>query len=170
MKVFLLGFMGAGKSFLGKKAALMLGWQHIDLDKEIELYYKMTINSIFENFGEEKFRELEHLSLKRIISSQENLIISCGGGTPCFYDNMSLIKNSGLSIYLKMSDKALFNRIKNSKNKRPILNINDDAELLNKISNLLQQREHFYNQSDVIYEAISSSPKDIVEIIRYFQK
>lgn len=170
MRIFLIGFAGCGKTFLGRRSAKLLGLKFIDLDTEIESYAGISVQRLFKLYGEEIFREIENFVLKNIVEL-EDVVISCGGGTPCFLNNMEIIKSKGVSIYLKMNEKALFHRLKNSKNKRPLLESKSDEELLNKISHLLGSREKYYNHADVIFEALNSTPEQLVKIIiNYFNK
>ena len=164
MRIFLIGFAGCGKTFLGKRSAKLLGLNFIDLDSEIEYYTGISVQQLFKIYGEEKFREIENFVLKNI-AELDDVVISCGGGTPCFHNNMEIIKSKGISIYLKMNEKALFHRLKNSKNKRPLLESKSDEELLNKINQLLGTREKYYNQADLIFEALNSTPEKLVEVI-----
>src|SRR5688500_7831796 len=110
MKIFLLGYMGCGKSSAGKKLANKLGFEFIDLDEMIEKQYQKSVSEIFETEGENKFREYEHNCLKGLLD-KENIVISLGGGTPCYYNNMELINTHGTSIYLKMSTEVLASRL-----------------------------------------------------------
>src|SRR5688500_7926474 len=101
MKVFLIGFMGSGKSTVGKKLAQKMTLDFIDLDAYIEKQRQKTISYFFENFGEEKFREIERDALAELLE-KDNVVISTGGGTPCFFDNMEKIKKNGISVYIEM--------------------------------------------------------------------
>ena len=164
MRIFLIGFAGCGKTFLGRRSAKLLGLNFIDLDLEIESYAGISVQKLFKIYGEEKFREIENYVLKNT-AELDDVVISCGGGTPCFLNNMEIIKSRGISIYLKMNERALFHRLKNSKNKRPLLESKNDEELLNKISRLLGSREKYYNQADLIFEALNSTPEQLVKVI-----
>src|SRR5574344_612650 len=128
MKVFLIGFMFSGKSTVGKKLASIMGYDFIDTDKYFEDKYKISIFDFFEKFGEEMFRKFEHDILNELIV-RENTIISTGGGLPCFNENMDIINDKGISIYLEMPFKAIINRQKNSKQKRPLLKNKNQEEI-----------------------------------------
>ena len=103
MKIFLIGFMGAGKTTVGKKLAKKMNYTFTDTDQIIEKTYKTSISTLFENKGENKFREIERRTLLSI--NGENQIVSTGGGTPCYLNNMKWIKKNGISIYLKLNRK-----------------------------------------------------------------
>ena len=120
MKIFLIGFMGCGKSTLGKKLALKLGYTFVDIDKEIERMVNMSISEYFQKHGEEAFRELESSALKTI-NLPENSIIATGGGAPCFFDNLQWMNENGTTIYLSLSPKALAKRLENDTEQRPVL-------------------------------------------------
>lgn len=147
MRIFLMGYMGCGKSTAGKQLANKLHLNFLDLDKYIEQNYRQSIPTIFRNEGEEKFRELEHLSLQELLK-QDNYVLSLGGGTPCFYNNMDLIKKSGISVYLKMSVQSLVNRLIHAKNPRPLIKEMTERELEEYISAHLPIREHYYSMAD----------------------
>lgn len=164
MKIFLIGFMGSGKTSLGKRLANRLNLEFIDLDQFIEEKYNMSVSSIFEQFGELVFRELETLALKAVIG-KDNFVLSCGGGTPCFNSNIQMINEAGISIYIKMNETALVSRLQNSPKKRPLLDNLSNGELLIKISELLGKREYFYNQAKYTIDGINVKIDDIIEKI-----
>ena len=110
MRYFLVGFMGSGKSFWGKKWGEAFGIPFIDLDEEIERAAGESVQSIFNKRGEKAFRQLEHKTLFRLIST-DNYILSCGGGTPCYFDNMKAMNKNGITIYLKASPEILAARL-----------------------------------------------------------
>lgn len=146
-RVFLIGYMGAGKSSVGKKMANSFGVPFIDIDSLIVEKHKMSINYFFREYGEETFRDEETKVLKDVISAHNEAIIAVGGGLPCFNDNMTIINKEGVSIYLHRPAKELFARLKNKKEDRPLIKDLSDQELLTFIENQLQEREKFYNQA-----------------------
>ncbi len=154
MIVYLVGFMGSGKTTVGKKLAKKLNLKFIDLDKYIVDKEGLTINEIFEQQGENHFRQLETTYLKEL-SCQENTLISTGGGTPCFNNNMDVINSTGVSIYLQLNSKAIFNRLVNAKHKRPLLKDKNEQQLLEYINNELSKREPFYLKSTHIFNGVS---------------
>lgn len=155
--------MGVGKSTIGKKMASILGYQFIDLDKLIENKEGKTIAQIFELLGEDYFRQIESEILKTI--NDAKTIIATGGGTPCFYNNIHYIKESGISIYLKANSKLIFQRIIRYPNKRPLLKGKSEDEISSYILQKMVEREPFYLQSDYVFEIPSSSAESIVKSI-----
>jgi shikimate kinase len=157
--------MGSGKSVSGRKLASSLGLSFADLDTLIEQNYKMTITGIFSQFDETVFRKLETKVLNEFVEG-DNFVLSCGGGTPCFNNNMELIKKSGISIYIKLSPKALADRLLKSKTKRPLIKNIEPEQLVPKIEEMLLNREKFYSQSDITIEGLNLKVGDIIEQIR----
>ncbi len=157
-----MGYMGSGKTTLGKQLANRLGFAFMDLDTEIEQNEQQSIAGIFKQKGEEYFRETERRTLQRIIGQKsKNIVLSLGGGTPCYADNISLINQHTVSVYIKLPARTLMQRLQQSKNKqqRPLLQeISDDA-LLNFVCEQLQQREPYYLQADYIFEPLTTTKK-----------
>lgn len=147
MTIFLIGYMGCGKSTVGRKLAKELNLDFIDLDTYIESRNFKTIPQIFSECGEEGFRQFEHKALLEV-SQFENVIIATGGGAPCFLDNMEIIKKSGISIYLEGSPQLLADRLLHSKTERPLIKGKSKDELVAFIANTLEQRSFWYKQAD----------------------
>ena len=162
--VFLLGYMGSGKSTIGKKLANKLNLNFIDLDSFIEEKYNTTISVIFSEKGESEFRKLEREALITV-SQNINTIVSLGGGTPCFYDNMDIIKHSGFSIYLKMPVGMLVSRLINAKVKRPLIQEMNKEELFQFVEQQLSEREKYYLKSDISVDGSKLKINQIVELI-----
>jgi shikimate kinase len=152
MKVFLIGFMGSGKTTIGKKLASYLKYEFVDLDKLIEFKAGMSIVNYFEMHGESAFRQLERDTLQKT-EFPENVIIATGGGAPCFGDNMEWMNKNGLVAYLSLSPKALASRLEHSKTDRPLIRHLKGDELINFISSKLQEREVFYNHAKYVVSA-----------------
>lgn len=146
-RVFLIGFMGAGKTSIGKKLANSFGLPFLDVDSLLVEKHKMIINDFFQKYGEKAFREEETRVLKEIIATYSEAIIAVGGGLPCFNENMTLINKEGISIYLHRPAKELFARLRNKKEDRPLIKDLSDDELLTFIEDQLLEREQFYNQA-----------------------
>lgn len=141
MRIYLIGFMGAGKTSIGKKLARKINFQFVDLDDLIEAESEQKITEIFEEKGENYFRKLEQKVLFKTLKL-ENVIIATGGGTPCFYENMAWINKNGKSIYLKLNAGILHSRLKSKMKHRPMLQ--NKKNLQNFIETKLQEREKFY--------------------------
>lgn len=151
-RIFLIGYMGAGKTTIGKRLANELGLSFIDLDCFIENRYQQTVNQLFNQRGETAFRIIEQKLLHEI-SLFENTLISTGGGAPCFFDNMMFMNNVGTTIYLKVSVKELTNRLELCKHTRPLLKDKTKQELSDFITNNLIKRENYYSQANIIFDA-----------------
>lgn len=148
-RVYIVGFMGSGKTTAGKKLAALMGWTFTDLDKSIEQKTGMNIPDIFASHGEEYFRAVESDILKETVSLNRT-IISTGGGAPCYRDNMRFMLSAGLTVYLRLTPLQLCNRLIMSKTDRPLIKGLDKDELLKFIEIKLVQREKFYEMSKII--------------------
>ena len=146
MKIYLVGFMGCGKTKLGRSLADFLKMDQIDLDGFIEESMFMTIAEIFSKHGEEKFREIERQKLIEV-SSFDNVIISTGGGAPCFFDNMKIMNSTGTTVFLNPSIKKLADRLTLAKTERPLIKGLNREELEVFIAHKLEQRLPFYEQA-----------------------
>lgn len=166
MIIYLVGFMGSGKSTLGRRLAARAGWTFMDLDTMIEQEEGMTVTRIFKEKGEAYFRELESKVL-RDTEGMKDVVIACGGGTPCHGDNMDFMNNAGLSIYLKLAAKALFERLHNAKVTRPLLEGMSADELKVYIEQKLEEREKWYLRSKMVVDALSTDPGTLLKIILY---
>lgn len=160
MIVFLIGFMGCGKSRKGKELASKLHWQFIDLDAEIERRVGMTINSYFEQHGEQAFRKLEAECLRQL-SDTDNVVVATGGGVPCFENNMDWMNATGTTVYLKMSPEALVSRLAN-RQKRPLIKDLDDQELLIFVESKMAERALVYEQAKFIVDGLNLSASDLI--------
>ena len=157
--------MGAGKTTIGKKLATRLGFTFYDLDEYIEKKEGISISEIFENEGERNFRDLEKNYLRELAEKDE-VVISTGGGTPCFSENMKFMNASGMTVYLRMSPESLFSRLKNISSKRPLIADKSDDELLSFIREKLQERESFYMESKIVAEGLNAAVGSIAELIQ----
>ena len=146
--VFLIGMPGAGKTWWGSKVAPLLGMPFTDLDAQLMYRYRDTIAGMFEKYGEEGFRQREHDLLALLIHNlSEPAVIACGGGTPCFHDNLELMKAAGVVVYLKCEIPQLVWNLEGD-TERPLLSA-ADAGMPQKLQTLLHQREPVYNQADM---------------------
>lgn len=151
-RIFLTGYMGAGKTTLGRDLSDFLGLSFIDLDVFIEERFHKTIRQIFAEQGEEAFRQLEKRMLHEV-AEFEDIIISTGGGTPCFFDNMSFMNSCGKTVYLRVSIDELANRLEQFRHTRPVLQNRTGDELKAFIRENLEGRLPFYEQAQLIFDA-----------------
>jgi shikimate kinase len=151
--VYIIGFMGSGKTIAGKKLAGRLGWAFIDLDKKIEEKAGKTISRIFSSDGEDTFRKIEAEVLKSMVNQTET-VISTGGGTPCFGDNMDFMLETGVTIYLKRTPVQLKKRLTESSGERPLIRDIPDDQLLYFIEEKLAQREKWYNKARIRIDSL----------------
>jgi len=163
-KIFLVGFMGSGKTTVGKKLASRLGWSFMDLDERIESGAGMKITEIFSEKGEPYFRKLEYDVLRNIEESET--VVSTGGGTPCSDDNMEYMLNSGLTIYLKMTPSQLKGRLLKSSRERPLIKNVGIRELEGFIEKKLLEREKWYCRAELTFERSCSDLSDLEELVR----
>jgi shikimate kinase len=164
MKIFLIGYMGCGKSRWGKQIADHYGFHFLDLDSFIEESEGKTIPEIFALQGESGFRQLEKKALQSIPVSK-NIIISTGGGAPCFNNNMELMNKLGLTLYIEGSPELLCERILNSDTERPLVKNLSQQELLGYIERHLQTRKPFYLQSKLKIQTGALDLQDFTNLI-----
>ncbi|MDX1939954.1 MAG: shikimate kinase [Saprospiraceae bacterium] len=167
MRIFLIGFMGSGKSFIGRKLAKLNSSSFIDLDNEIEVQQGRKIRQIFEEDGEAAFREMERVALHKM-NQHPNAIIATGGGTPCFFDNMDWMNRQGITIYLQTPIEILLERLQPERSHRPLLQDLSDEALHAFISEKLAMRESFYLRASIVYQ-ITQANEDVAEaLMQYF--
>ncbi|MET3114235.1 shikimate kinase [Pedobacter sp. CG_S7] len=164
MKIFLIGFMGCGKTTLAKRLSIRLGYDLVDLDQEIEQKIGQSITSYFEAHGEDAFRKLESETLKTF-DYAKNTIIATGGGAPCFFDNMHWMNVNGYTIYIELSASALAMRLKNSKTKRPLLKDLDYEGLQSYVEQKLSEREPQYLKAKTTVCGLNISADDLRVLI-----
>ena len=166
MRIFLIGYMGAGKTTIGKSLARRMNLNYIDTDHYIEARYRKKVGDIFVSEGEERFRQLEHRILLEV-SEFENIVISTGGGLPCFHDNMTLMNNRGITAYLEIPEEELAKRLEMSKNVRPVLKGRTGGELIEFVREHLNERRQFYEQSKIrLYAGQMDTNNDIESLSR----
>ncbi len=153
MIVYLIGYMGCGKTTLGEQLAKAMSYNFIDLDDFIEKSEKRTISQIFEQEGEAGFRGLEQKHLN-ILKDYNKLVVSTGGGTPCFYNNMEFMNKTGITIYLEMDVRSLCYRLQHGQKHRPLLRDKSEAELAQFVKQHLQERLPYYQQSQLTINAM----------------
>ena len=151
-RIFLTGYMGAGKTTLGRALATKLGVEFIDLDNYIEKRYHKTISAIFAEKGEEEFRNIERNMLHEV-GEFENVIISTGGGTPCFFDNVEFMNRQGTTVFLDVPEERLFIRLSIARSKRPLIKEKNDEELKAFITEQLGKRRTHYSKAQYTFIA-----------------
>jgi shikimate kinase len=166
--IFFIGFSGSGKTTVGRKIARRLGFNYCDLDEMIESMSGLTTSQIFSQKGEKYFRELENQCLKKVITNKYT-VVSCGGGTPMYFNNLQLMKEAGITIYLKMSTKALCYRLERSKKTRPLLGDAKGDDLVKKIDAIIAKREPFYNQAQITVAADKLDMMELVRLVRNYR-
>jgi shikimate kinase len=165
MKIFFVGFMGCGKTSWGKKLAAHLDYDFLDLDHLLEEKAGMTIAEYFSSLGEEPFRQLESSILKET-TYPENVIVSTGGGLPCFFDNMDWMNANGETLYIKLTPATLADRLDKGKAKRPLLQDKHGDELISFIASKLAEREGYYQKATHTIDGINLSVERLEEAIK----
>ena len=145
-RIIIIGYMGAGKTTVGRALAAELGIEFYDLDWYIESRMRKTVKQLFDEVGEEGFRKIEHNMLHEV-AEFENVVISCGGGTPCFFDNMAYMNQQGDTVYLKANPEILYKHLKMGKSVRPLLLNKTPEEVQVFITEQLANREPYYSRA-----------------------
>lgn len=164
-RIFLIGYMGSGKTTVGKLLAAKLGYSFVDMDAHIEEQQFKSIGQIFAERGEDEFRQLEQKCLHEV-AQFDDVIISTGGGAPCFFDNMEYMNTHGTTFYLRFTADELADRLATQAAKRPLIATKKGDELRQFIAEGLEKREPFYTQANYsVAGDVSAVVKEIVEII-----
>ena len=164
MRVYLVGYMGSGKTRIGAELSEKTGYPFVDTDDLFESKYRISIVDFFDKYNEESFRKIEKELLRGTIDYPD-AIIATGGGTPCFYDNMDFIRNNCISIYLKMDVASLVNRLAVVKKKRPLLKDKHAEEMESYIREQFTQREQFYARADFTVDVENTSLTNILSLL-----
>lgn len=163
-KIVLMGYMGVGKTTIGKQLAKHANLKYIDLDELIEKKESQSINEIFNLKGELYFRKLEHQLFKDLLSNEEDFVLSTGGGTPCYYNNHLLLENENISVvYLEASIDTIYNRLRNEKQQRPLIKELNTAELKEFIGKHLFERSFYYQKAKYKIKVDDKNVHEIVE-------
>ena len=165
MIISVIGYMGSGKTHISKVLAKKINFELFDLDKEISRRNKMTIPEIFEKKGEIYFRKQEREVLEEVLAQQKDCILSTGGGTPVYYNNMEIMNYSSKTIYLRCSIGTLVERLQRQKDKRPLLKNISDEDLPEFIAKHLFERNPFYTKAQHIVDTDGKDPEILVEEI-----
>lgn len=168
MKIFLVGFMGCGKSFIARNLAPKLGMEVLDLDKYIEEQTGHSIPEIFRTEGESAFRRIEQAHLHQL-ADLENTVISTGGGAPCFFDNMEWMNAQGTTIFLDVAIPLLAARLRTSRHDRPLIAGKNSEELSQFIAAKLEERRPFYEQADIIQEQFDADYDRVGELAAFLK-
>ncbi len=166
MRIFLMGFMTAGKTTLGRELATFLEWPFVDLDERLETQEGRSIAEIFATEGEARFRQLERQTLESLTEQEGSAIVACGGGLPCFGDNLARMKELGKTVYLRLPVPELLHRIRRDRADRPLVRDLSLAELETFVRDLLQQREPYYLQADSVLQGPATVPKIVGLLLR----
>jgi shikimate kinase len=168
VKIYLLGFMASGKSWLGRNLARELGLDFYDLDAMVEEKTGKTISAIFDEEGEEKFREKEREALHST-AELDNCVIATGGGTPCFYDNMQWMNTQGITLFIYAPVELLVKRLLGNE-KRPLVKGMDEQQLTRFIEEKLAERLPFYNQSHLCLQPDGHSDRHLEVLVDYLER
>jgi shikimate kinase len=164
MRIFFIGFMGCGKTTWARKLANHLGYEFMDLDHILEEKAGMPIAEYFTTHSQEAFRQMESSILKDT-TYPENVIVSTGGGLPCFFDNMEWMNTNGQTLYIKLSPKTLAERLDKGKTTRPLIAGKHGEELITFIAEKLAERSDFYEQATHIVSGIDMSVEGLTQVI-----
>ncbi len=166
MRIFLTGYMGCGKSTIGRKVAALMGINFIDLDKYIEERNFKSVPDIFAQEGENAFRLKERQALQEV-AQFEDIVVGTGGGAPCFFDNMTQMNRAGITIYLAPDNEILAFRLLKSKTERPLIAGKNKEELIRFIESALEKRSPFYEQSKIIIRGKNDvQPDEVLRLIK----
>lgn len=165
MKIFLLGFMGSGKTHWGRQISQKLGIPFFDMDEQVVNSEGMSINDIFEKQGEEYFRVKEKEVLHIITESHSSFVMACGGGSPCYFNNIEYMNKSGTTVWLNTPMQVLFSRLVKEKNDRPLLRRLTDDQLMSFIVKKFSDRKIYYEQSHIAIEDDNLTLDQLIEKI-----
>ena len=164
-KIFLIGFMGSGKTTAGRRLASSLEWDFVDLDELIEKDKGMPVAELFESFGEDWFRIVESETLRRT-GELSNTVISTGGGTPCFFENMNFMIRNGITVYLRMTPENLARRLSRESSGSPLLKGIAKKDLPQFIADKLSEREHWYSMAEIISDTAAENFSHLLSLIK----
>lgn len=164
MKLILIGYMGSGKSTLGKKLANKCQLPFLDSDQLIEAQTGHSVSDIFAQFGEAHFRQLEKEVIERL-HDHEAFVLSCGGGLPCFNNQMEVLNKLGITIYLERPPKELARRLLHSKTERPLIQDKSLDELVSFIEMSLENRKAYYEKAQVTVPRSVGTPKQLHDFL-----
>lgn len=152
MKIFLIGFMGSGKTYWGRLLSKKLGIRFFDLDEQVTEHAGKSIPEIFASEGEEQFRLMEKDALHIITESQDSFVMACGGGSPCYFNNIEYMNSAGTTVWINTPIDILHSRLLLEKDKRPLIRDLSDEQLKGFIIKKFSDRRIYYEQADVILD------------------
>ncbi|HYE54801.1 MAG TPA: shikimate kinase [Chitinophagaceae bacterium] len=167
MRIYLIGFMGAGKTHWGRLLSSKLTLPFFDLDKQIMEDENRTIPQIFEEKGEEYFRMVEKETLYILTESHESFVMACGGGTPCYFNNIDYMNQNGTTVWLNTRMDVLHNRLIQEKQTRPLLKNLSDGQLKQFILKKFGERRIYYEQADLVVEESEASVDSLIQHIMH---
>lgn len=165
-RIYIIGYMCSGKSSISRKLAARLGYEPFDTDDLFEERYHICVQDFFEKYGEDYFRKFESEILKKT-GEMHHVVISTGGGTPCFFDNMQWMKENGTTVFVNVSLQTAFHRIMNAKRKRPLVYGKSEYDLRQYVESHYNSRLPFYEQADFIMKGENF---DIEEVMNYLSQ
>jgi shikimate kinase len=166
MRIFLIGYMGSGKSMMAPELAKALRLHAHDLDKIIEAEAWMSIKDVFKKKGETFFRQLERDALGNYIRHHDDFVMATGGGTPCFFENMDLMNEAGITIYIKVEPLELYRRLKEQKGERPMIAKLGEAALWSRILQHLEQRRITYEGAQIIWDGHRRDLRPLIDQLK----
>ena len=161
-RIYLVGYMGAGKTTTARRLAQRLGWEVADTDAMFEEKYKISVCDFFNKYDEDLYRKLESEVLKST-ESMENVVVSTGGGTACYFDNMDWMNRHGLTVFMRISSTAAVDRVLHSRRKRPLAEGKSEAELMEFVNQHYASRLPFYEQAQI---TVKSEDLDLDDLVR----
>lgn len=164
MRIYLVGFMGCGKSSVGKKLAALLNYNFIDLDQLIEESFSLSVEEIFNSKGEESFRIMEQKCLQSTFG-MDDIVVATGGGTPAFFENMNRINENGISVFIDLPPLAIEKRLRMSRKPRPLVKNLSSEELLAFVIDKSEERRPFYLSANISINGINLKPEDIIDAL-----
>jgi shikimate kinase len=164
MRIYLIGYMGSGKSTLGRELASRLNLSFLDMDQFIEMKYLKTVPDIFRDEGEKQFRNKEQVCLHEI-SSMKNVVVATGGGAPCFFDNMDLMNRTGCCVFLDVEPGELAARLMKADVVRPLIQEKQAEELVQTIEGMMRERRPYYEKARYILSGNSITADDVINRI-----
>lgn len=161
MRIFLIGFMGSGKTTWGKLIAEKMNLRFYDLDDLSEKRANLKINDIFERKGESFFRKIEAVCLREL-HEEDNYVLACGGGTPCFFDNMVLMNSMGVTIWMNTPRQVMATRLLEEASNRPLIRGMSPAKLQEFIDDMLEERLQYYSQAQIVVDPTVTTPEELI--------